>query len=575
MMPKDLGMPQICLVQPPIRDFYLTAKRTFPAGLAAIAGALRAAGFTVNIVDALAASKRRVKPLPPELAELAGFYGPPDRSPFGLFSAWAHHGLSFETVAHRVSEMKPFLVGISSLFTAYADEALATAEVVRRHLPDARIVVGGHHATALPEQVMACAAVDFVIRGEGEEAMVALALALEGRGNLDGVPGLVGRRSGVDLWMNPPVWVADLDGLPPAAFDLVARRAYRRGGRGAVQITASRGCPYRCSYCAFGDAAAPPYRRRSVASVLAEIDAAADQDDLGFIDFEDENLSLDRGWFVALLEGICQRFAPGTVELRAMNGLMPSTLDDDLLRLMQAAGFRSLNLSLGTAVPRRTRFFRRPDLRRAFDRVLVTAARLGMTAVGYIIVGAPGQPAGESLSDLLFLARRPVLAGLSVYYPVPGTLDFERCRQMGLLPSTFARMRATALPVGDDASRHRTVTLLRLGRLLNFIKALKDGGVPLPAPTPLDDGPISPPADRAILGRRLLAAFLHDGKLRGADAAGNVWIHPCDTALSERFRRALRHVPVCPAGTGPRGMQPGWRGPQTPSEGEVPLGAYR
>jgi len=541
-------MHRICLVQPPIRDFYLTAKRTFPAGLAAIAGQLRAEGFTVEIVDALAGSKRRIKPLPPEMADLVDFYGPPDRSPFGLFSAWAHHGAGFDTVARRVAETRPFLVGISSLFTAYADEALATAEAVRWLLPEARIVVGGHHATALPGKVMASAAVDFVIRGEGEAAMVALARALVDRGALDQVPGLVWRRPRGKLVLNPPAIIADLDRLSPPAFDLVPRRAYRRGGRGALQITASRGCPYHCSYCAFGDPAAPPYRRRSVDSVLAEIDGAAEREEIGFIDFEDENLSLDRAWFVALLKGIQRRFTPGSVELRAMNGLMPSTLDDELLALMQAAGFRSLNLSLGTAVPRRARFFRRPDLRRAFDRALSGAVRWGMTAVGYIIVGAPGQPAGESLSDLLYLARRPVLAGLSVYYPVPRTLDFERCRQMGLLPSTLARMRATALPVGDAAARRRTVTLLRLGRLLNFIKALKDRGEALPGPMPLEEGPIPGVDDRRVLGRRLLAAFLYDGKLRGADAAGTTWIHPCDPALTERFRRTLRHVPVCPSG---------------------------
>lgn len=83
--------------------------------------------------------------------------------------------------------------------------------------------------------------------------------------------------------------------------------------------------------------------------------------------------------FPAGLAAGALRAAGFSVELRAMNGLMPSTLDEDLLDLMQAAGFRSLNLSLGTAVPRRARYFRRPDLRRAFDRALCTAARLGMT----------------------------------------------------------------------------------------------------------------------------------------------------------------------------------------------------
>ncbi len=542
-------MTDICLVQPPIRDFYLTVKRTFPAGLASIAASLRAAGFTVRIIDALASRKRRVKPLPPELADLENLYGPPDRSPFALFSTWAHHGAGFDTVARRVAEHRPFLVGVSALFTAYADEALAAAEAIRRQLPDACIVVGGHHATALPEAVMACPAVDFAIRGEGEEAMVALARALTEGHPLETVPGLVRRQpAGATLRPPAPAVVDDLDRLPPPALDLVSWAAYRRAGRGAVQITASRGCPFHCTYCAFGAPSAPAYRRRSVDSVVREIDSAASREPIGFIDFEDENLTLNRAWTMDLLTAIRRRFAPGTVELRAMNGLMPSTLDDELLAAMKAAGFAALNLSLGTAVPARARFFKRPDLRRAFDRALAAAVRLQMSAVGYIIVAAPGQTAAESLSDLLFLARRPVLAGLSVFYPVPGTLDFQRCLQRGALPATASRMRATALPVQWGTSRLQTVTLLRLGRLLNFIKALMDHGQDLPEPAPLAAGALSESEDRWSAGRQLLAAFLYDGVLRGIDPHGNTWPHPVDDALTRQFRRALRHVTVRPSG---------------------------
>ena len=52
-------MPDILLVQPPIRDFYLTAKRTLPYGLACIAASLEKAGFSVDILDALATSRSR------------------------------------------------------------------------------------------------------------------------------------------------------------------------------------------------------------------------------------------------------------------------------------------------------------------------------------------------------------------------------------------------------------------------------------------------------------------------------------------------------------------------------------
>jgi len=52
-------MTDVLLVQPPIRDFYLTAKRTIPYGLASIAAALSQSGFTVALADALATRRAR------------------------------------------------------------------------------------------------------------------------------------------------------------------------------------------------------------------------------------------------------------------------------------------------------------------------------------------------------------------------------------------------------------------------------------------------------------------------------------------------------------------------------------
>jgi len=78
-------MTDVLLVQPPIRDFYLTAKRTIPYGLASIAAALSQSGFTVALADALATRRARPTALPPELSDLREFYGRPDASPFALF----------------------------------------------------------------------------------------------------------------------------------------------------------------------------------------------------------------------------------------------------------------------------------------------------------------------------------------------------------------------------------------------------------------------------------------------------------------------------------------------------------
>lgn len=530
-------MTDVLLVQPPIRDFYLTAKRTIPYGLASIAAALTGCGFSVDILDALASPKSRVVALPPEMADLEDFYGRPDVSPFALFHRFRHFGSSFDHIGRRAQASGAWLVGISSLFTPYAGEALAAAAAIKARHPGGTIVMGGHHPTAMPEHVLASPVVDYVLRGEGEASLPLLAEALRDRRPLADIPGIAFRREDGGLHVNPPA-TASADRLPLPALDRIDRRRYRRHGRPSAVVVASRGCPLRCSYCSVGQAAWLPYRRRPVGEVLAEIETAVAGHGAGFIDFEDENLSLDRSWFLDLLRGIRQRFGEGAPELRAMNGLFPPSLDETVVAAMAAAGFKALNLSLGSTHAEQLRRFHRADVRAAFDRALDLAERHAMTAVGYIIVGAPYQAPEESVDDLLFLAHRRVLAGVSVFYPAPGSADFDLCRRLDVLPAHFGRMRSSALPVEHTTRRLESATLLRLGRIVNFMKHLLDRGLALPPPRPAETTAVDP-ADRIQSGGRLLACFLADGRIRGLTPEGQVYKHRVAPGLTDRFLKGL------------------------------------
>jgi radical SAM superfamily enzyme YgiQ (UPF0313 family) len=534
-------MPDVLLVQPPIRDFYLTAKRTFPYGLASIAAALHHRGFSVEILDALATSKSRPVALPPELCNLQLYGGRPDVSPFALFSRFRHFGASFEAIGRRAAAAGAWLVGISSLFTAYAEEALAAATAIKSKHPTCTIVMGGHHPTVMPEHALASPAVDVVLRGEGEASLPLLAEALREQRALEDIPGIAFRRPEGGLHVNPPAVLASADLFPLPALELVDWRRYRRDGRGSAVVVASRGCPLRCSYCSVGASDWLPYRQRPVSQVLKEIEAGVSRHAVGFIDFEDENLSLNREWFLSLLREIRNRFGEKTLELRAMNGLYPPALDEEVVAAMAAAGFKALNLSLGSTHTEQLRRFQRPDVRRAFSRALVWAERHQLTAVGYIIVGAPCQSAEESVEDLLFLAERRVLAGVSVFYPAPGSPDFDLCRRLDLLPASFGRMRASALPIEHTTRRIETATLQRLGRILNFMKYLVDHDWPLPALLKAT-GTALDPKDRIEAGRHLLARFLADGRIQGLTPAGEVYEHRIAAPLTNRFLSGIARV---------------------------------
>lgn len=534
-------MPDVLLVQPPIEDFYLTIKRTLPYGLASIAGSLRRAGFSVAIVDALATTKSRHISRPAEMDYLEPFYGRVDRSPFGLFHHFRHFGSSYEHIARLAKASGAFLIGISSLFTAYCQSALETAAAIKKVHPEVRIVLGGHHPTTLPAEVMRHVAVDYVLRGDGEIGLPLLAAALRRGRSPQNVPGLVWRRPDGRLQIGTPAVVQDLEHLPPPALDLIDWHFYQRGGRASMSLTAGRGCPLRCSYCAVNSATYHGFRQRSISAVMAELGALHRKHPIGFIDFEDEHLSADRRWFQDLLAAMVDHFGCSGPELRAMNGLYAPSLDEETLQGMRRAGFQTLNLALITTCPSQLKRFRRPQITSHIARVLTDAHTQGLGCVAYMMVAGPRQEPLAAVRDLLFLAARRVLAGVSVFYPAPGSSDFLWCSRQGLLPAHLSLLRATALPLADATDRIQTVTLLRLGRLLNFMKRLLDHEGCLPWPAPVS-AHLPAQLDRLQLGKHLLAAFLHDGAIRGLDAEGNLYTHHIDTSLSRTFLEGLKEI---------------------------------
>jgi hypothetical protein len=282
------------------------------------------------------------------------------------------------------------------------------------------------------------------------------------------------------------------------------------------------------------------YRQRSVDRIIAEMGHAVHTHNCGFFDFEDENLSHDKRWFTSLLKAIIHAFKYSDLELRAMNGLFPPSLDGHLLMLMKKAGFKTLNLSLGSTSGSQLRRFNRPDVRKSFNRLLNMADHLDLACVGYIIVGAPFQDPRQSLEDLLYLWRKRVLAGVSVYYPAPGSSDYEQCQRLNLLPEKTSLFRSSAMPLNHTTSRLQSVTLLRMGRIVNFMKLLTDRGISIPAAESCSQARFSLSLDRLDLGRKLLAWFLKDSHIRGVDANGQVYPHAAAPELVEKFLQNLR-----------------------------------
>ncbi len=106
-------------------------------------------------------------------------------------------------------------------------------------------------------------------------------------------------------------------------------------------------------------------------------------------------------------------------------------------------------------------------------------------------------------------------------------------------------MRSTTIPIEDTTSRLEAVTLLRLSRILNFIKHLVDINGHIPLPEVFTKKATLLTNDRRTLSTQLLQWFLHDGLIRGVTPEGDVFTHAVDQKLTQDFIKEMLRIQVC------------------------------
>jgi radical SAM superfamily enzyme YgiQ (UPF0313 family) len=464
---------KVLLVQPPVEDFYDTDVRLQPIGLAYIKASVRKHLPDIEIVikDYHRGHGRRTVPIPKELRYLTEYYPVADKSPFSTFHGYYHFGKPFEEIEEEIAALHPDIVGISSLFTPYYREVLEIAARVKKRTRSI-VVVGGSHASAVPESLLGSAHVDFVIRGEGERPFVELLRALQQKSILDRVPNLAYKRAG-RMILNDIQETFSFDDVPTPDLSDFSPASYKLAGKPLAFMITSRSCPHKCSFCSVHTTFGVQYRRRSVDKVLKEIEMRCEQ---GYrvIDFEDDNLTYYKPAFKELCRRLIARFPERQMQFVAMNGISYLSLDDELLELMRQAGFSHLNLALVSSDKTVRETTKRPHTLEAYVKVVHKARSLGFEIVSYQILGLPNESLESMIQTLAFNARLPVLLGASPFYLTPNA-PIARGAELNEKDWVKARLTAMAIET-DEFSRGDIYTLFVTTRILNFLKGLAISG---------------------------------------------------------------------------------------------------
>jgi radical SAM superfamily enzyme YgiQ (UPF0313 family) len=391
--------PEILLVNPWIHDFAAYDLWAKPLGLLVLASKLRREGWEPSLVDCLDPDHPAMPR--PKLKEHA--HGRFFRSPLPKPEALEHVPRSFsrygvypEFVEKDLWSIKPpRVILVTGLMTYWYRGVQETVLLLKKVFPQVPVLLGGIYASLLPDHAKQYSGADEIVIGLGETAL--------------------------DSALQRLADVSPTESSDPVKLEFTPALDLLRTARFLPLLT-SRGCPFKCAYCASGKLS-PFFVRRDLPEVVQEIEGAVKRFGVRDIALYDDAFLVDAAnHALPILEAAAERF-PG-LRWHSPNGLHAAAIDSKVAQAMKKAGFETIRIGLESSVDD---FHRqtggKTDIKSFISAVrnLKEAGFLRPQIGAYLLVGMPGQSARQIEDDVDRVLEAGAFPKLAEYSPIPGT----------------------------------------------------------------------------------------------------------------------------------------------------------
>lgn len=403
---------RLLLINPWIYDFTAYDLWSKPLGLLYIASFLRDLGYHIDYIDCLDKHTSERQPKIRKYGQ-GKFTRTEVEKPVVLEHIprkYARFGISVDAFRKRLlSQPAPDAVLVTSLMTYWYPGPQHVVELIREIYPGVPVILGGIYATLLPDHAKKTIKPDFLVTGPGELKVASLLADIFGAG------------------FTPQADHSNLDHYPYPAFDLVPHPDY-------LLVMTARGCPYDCSFCAQKQIAMR-FTQRDPMAVVEEIVYHYQKFHLRDFAFYDDALFIRKEKHIqVILEELIRRNLP--IRFHSPNGLFARYIDKDLAQLMFRSNFKTIRLSFETSnEARRKDMYSKvsnEDMIAAVDN-LHNAGYANADLDAYVLMGLPNQPIEEIIASLIFVNNLGVQSRLASFSPIPGTKDFHRAVEAGLI----------------------------------------------------------------------------------------------------------------------------------------------
>lgn len=331
--------------------------------------------------------------------------------------------------ADELRTFRPDVVGFSCRTASYP-AAVQLAKTLRSLLPDVLVVFGGHHPTALAEEVLAESAADVVVRKEGEETFPALIKAVEAGGALDEIAGISFRAGNGSIRHNPDRgYLKALDAIPFPAWDLLPMSRYAYG-----VVLSSRGCPFNCIYCD-KNISTRDVRYRSEESVVDELTALVNDWKQDLIYFDDDHFLLNKGRFSRIMDLLEARGVHFEWKCQAR----VDSIDPEMLRRAKQTGCVEIIFGVETGDPSELEFIQKAGnaTLEQTRKVFQWAREAGIPTRANFMMGFPVSTP-ETVANTIRFAAELKADNYRFFHvvPLPNTNLWDYCVTRKMIPST-------------------------------------------------------------------------------------------------------------------------------------------
>jgi len=363
-----------------------------------------------------------------------------------------------------LAEFRPGLIGISSMSFQYKS-ALEVMSICRETVPGARIVLGGYHASLACAELTEgnAAPFDFLVRGEGEQALPALAEALEGARDFATVPGLSWRRKGVFIH-NPTGELLNVQHLPLPDRNARVLDHFTYFNRKMDCVETSRGCTMPCTFCSIAGMYGSNFRCYAIERVIADLKVLQGRGTETVL-LVDDNITLDAARFRRLAEAIVEH-GLNNMEYLVQASVAGIVSDPELIPSLARANFSMVFLGIEAVQMKNLQLFQKGDIREKTGQAVSRLRAHEIGVMGGFIIGNPDD-SREDIREVFRAARRLRidLPYVQCVTPYPGTRIRQELLEAGLVTNPDDLSRYTGFICNV---RTRRLTNRQLNRLMNW-----------------------------------------------------------------------------------------------------------